>query len=85
MDEQTQTLLDVKDRIIEQQQEKMTQLEDLAEARRLNLMYQTKELAEHRDLREHIRQGPWRLFWWLLLENVWPFSVWYHRFDGGVR
>lgn len=79
--DQLQQLLDAKDRIIEQQQEQITLLQELAETRRVNLMVQCKELAEHRDLHTHIRKGPWGFFWWLLLENVWPFSVWYHRFD----
>lgn len=81
MDEQIQQLLDAKDRIIEQQEEHVTLLEELAEQRRLAFMHQTKELAEHRDLQDHIKEGPWRFALWLLLENVWPFSVWYHRFD----
>ena len=85
MDELTQKLLDAKDRTIELQQEQITLLETLAESRRLAFMYQCKELAEHRDLHKNIKNGPWGFFWWLLLGNVWPFSIWYHRFDGGAR
>ena len=80
MDEQIQQLLDVKDRIIEQQQENIALLEDLVEARRVALVNQAQELAHHRSF-EHSRKHPWRFFWWLVLNNVWPFSVWYHRFD----
>ena len=79
--DQLQQLLDAKDPTIELQQEKITLLEQLAEDRRLAFLHQCKELAEHRDLHTHIKKGPWGFFWWLLLENVWPFSVWYHRFD----
>jgi hypothetical protein len=76
-----QTLLAAKDRIIGQQEEHITLLEALAESRRLAFMYQTKELAEHRELHEHIKQGPLRFALWSLLKDVWPFAVWYHRFD----
>jgi hypothetical protein len=74
-------LLAAKDRIIEQQEEQIELLKELAETRRLNLMFQTKELAEHRDLHEYIKQGPWRFALYLLINDVWPFSVWYHRFE----
>lgn len=79
-DIQFQQLLDVKDRIIEQLEEKITLLEQLAESRRLNLMFQCKELAQHREFSlafEH----PVKAVCWLLFRNVWPFSIWYHRFD----
>jgi hypothetical protein len=80
-DIQFQQLLDVKDRIIEQQQEKITLVEQLAEARRLHLMAQCKELAQHREFSlafEH----PIRAVCWLLFHQVWPFSIWYGRHEG---
>jgi len=75
-----EVLLASKDRIIGQQEEQIGLLAVLAETRRLNLMAQSQELAEHRQFEES-RNHPWQFFWWLLLRNVWPFSVWYHRFD----
>jgi hypothetical protein len=77
--QQFQQLLDAKDHIIEQQEEKITLLEELAETRRLNLMAQTRELAEHRQFEHYSRKDRWGFFWWLLLQNVWPFSIWYGR------
>jgi hypothetical protein len=68
-----QQLLDAKDKQIEL-------LESIVEQRRLTLMYQSKELA---DLREyhHVNKQRWGFFWYLVLSNVWPFSIWYHRFE----
>lgn len=43
------------------------------------------ELAHHREFSEYSRKHPWQFFLWLLLNNVWPFSLWYHRFDGGAK
>jgi hypothetical protein len=80
MDEQIQKLLVAKDTIIEQLEEQNELLKDLAESRRLAHMHQCKELAEHRQF-VHTRNHPWRFFWWLVLRNVWPFSIWYSRFD----
>jgi hypothetical protein len=74
-------LLAAKDRISEQQEQTITLLEELAETRRLNLLAQSQELAEHRDIHEHIKKGPWRFALWCLLHEVWPFSIWYGRFD----
>ncbi len=81
MDTQVEQLLAAKDRIIGQQEEHITLLEALAESRRLVFMYQTKELAEHRELHEHVKQGPLRFALWSLLKDVWPFSIFYHRFE----
>ncbi len=75
-----QQLLDANARIIEQQEEQIELLKDLAETRRLGFLHQCKELAEHRQF-EHSRNHPWQFFWWLVLRNVFPFSIWYHRFD----
>lgn len=80
MNDQLQQLLDVKDRIIEQQEEKITLLEELAESRRLHLMHQCKELAEHREFSLAFEQ-PIRAVTWLLFHQVWPFSLWYGRFQ----
>lgn len=41
------------------------------------------ELAEHREREHLIADCPWGFALWLLLNDVWPFSLWYHRFDGG--
>jgi hypothetical protein len=80
MDPHTEKLLAAKDAIITHQEEQIALLQKLAETRRLNLLAQCRELAEHRQF-EHSRNHPWGFFWWLLLENIWPFSLWYHRFD----
>jgi hypothetical protein len=79
--DQFQQLLDAKDKLIGLQEQEIELLKDLAETRRLNLMHQCKELAEHRELHEYIKQGPWRFARYLLIHDVWPFSIWYHRFD----
>ena len=42
------------------------------------------ELAYHRQW-EHRIACPWSFFWWLLLQDVWPFRLWYGRFDGGQQ
>jgi hypothetical protein len=81
MEPQVQQLLDAKDTIIEQQQTQIVLLQELAEQRRLVHLHQSKELAELRDLHEYSRNKRWVFFFWLLLENVWPFSIWYHRFE----
>jgi hypothetical protein len=78
--DQFQQLLDVKDRIIEQQEEQIELLKELAETRRLGFMYQTKELAVRRQFSEAF-EYPTQAVLWLLLSDVWPFSIWYHRFD----
>lgn len=80
----TKELLNAQEEIIRQQQQKIVLLEELAEQRRLAYMHQCRELAEHREFDAAIKH-PWLFFWWLLLKDVWPFSHWYHRFDGGVR
>ncbi len=38
------------------------------------------ELAYHRQF-DRSRKHLWHFFWWLLINNVWPFSIWYHRFE----
>jgi hypothetical protein len=63
-----------KDAIIEQ-------LEELAEQRRLDYMNQCKELAARRESDKHIDGAPWRFACWLMFKDLWPFSIWYHRFD----
>ena len=73
-----EALLNTKDRIIGQLEEKCSLLEELAETSRLNLMAQCRELAEHRQFDSAIKH-PWSFFGWLLLRNVWPFSLWYGR------
>jgi len=40
---------------------------------------QRTELAYHRQFES--RQEPWRFALWLLLHDLWPFSVWYHRHE----
>jgi hypothetical protein len=76
-------LLNAKDRIIEQQQEQIVLLQELAEQSRLAFLHQSKELAKHRQF-DIVSKDRWGYFWWLLLNNIWPFSIWYHRFDGGA-
>jgi hypothetical protein len=80
IDPQVQQLLDAKDRIMAAQQEQITLLQELAEQRRLVHLHQTRELAEWRAYGV-ARKHRWGFFWWLLLQDVWPFSIWYHRFD----
>lgn len=80
MDETIQQLLEAKDTIISKQQEAITLLEQLAEARRVAFVNQCKELAEHRQF-DNSHKHPWLFFWFCLLRNVWPFSLWYGRFQ----
>ena len=60
-------------------------LEALIREQTTLLNQQRVELAHHRELHEHIQHGPWRFARWLLLNDLWPFSLWYHRFDGGAQ
>lgn len=39
------------------------------------------ELAPHRQWDSFARRERWRFALWLLINDVWPFSLWYHRFD----
>lgn len=43
------------------------------------------ELAHHREREHHIDHCRWGFALWLLLNDLWPFSLWYHRFDGGAK
>jgi hypothetical protein len=38
------------------------------------------ELAERRQF-SAASEHPWQYFWWLLLHDLWPFSIWYGRFN----
>ena len=40
------------------------------------------ELAPHRVWDDYSRQQPWRYCMFLMLKDVFPFSLWYHRHDG---
>jgi hypothetical protein len=80
IEQKVQLLLDAKDKQIELLTEQIVLLQELAEQRRLAFMHQCKELANHRQF-EHSRNHPWAFFWYCMLRNVWPFSIWYHRFD----
>ena len=39
------------------------------------------ELAPHRQWDNFAKRERWRFALFLLLSDVWPFSLWYHRFD----
>ena len=39
------------------------------------------ELAPHRRWNNFARKQPWRFALFLLLNDVWPFSLWYGRFE----
>lgn len=67
-----------KDAIIKQQELIIRDLTTTNNALRI-------ELAPHRQWNSFARQQPWRFALFLLLSEVWPFSLWYHRFDGGGR
>jgi DNA-binding IclR family transcriptional regulator len=43
------------------------------------------ELAHHREREHLIDDSRWGFALWLILNDVWPFSLWYHRFDGGQQ
>jgi hypothetical protein len=81
MDHQIQALLNAKDEQIKLQEVQIELLKDMVEQRRLALTHQSRELADHRDLHQYSRKSRWGFFWWLALNNIWPFSIWYHRFD----
>lgn len=71
-----QQLLDAQATLIAQLQEKITLLEELAEARRLHLMAQSKELADLRRY-HHVNTRRWGFFWFLVLGDIWPFKhIW---------
>lgn len=42
---------------------------------------QRVELAEHRERERYIDGQRWGFALWLLLNDLWPFSLWFHRFD----
>ena len=73
-------IIEAKDKIIGQQQEQIALLEELAEQRRIAFHHQSKELAELRQY-HHVNKCRWGFFWWLLLHNVWPFTLWYRKFE----
>jgi hypothetical protein len=75
-----QQLLDVKDRIISQLEEQIVLLGELAEQRRLALMHQSNELAQHRrfDIASKNLLG---FFFFCFLRDVWPFKLfWKYNF-----
>jgi hypothetical protein len=80
MEPQVQQLLDAKDTIIEQQQTQIVLLQELAEQRRLVHLHQCKELAELRRY-HHVNMHRWGFLLFMLVGDIWPFSIWYHRFE----
>jgi hypothetical protein len=77
---QMQQLLDVKDRIIEQQQEQIVLLGELAEQRRLAFLHQCNELAQHRRF-DAARNNLFGFFFFCFLRDVWPFKLfWKYNF-----
>lgn len=74
-------LLKAKDQIITKQAEQILLLEQLAEERRKAFVAQSRELAERREFEESLNMSKAAFLRFWLLEDVWPFSLWYRRFD----
>jgi len=75
-----QQLLDAQGRIIEQQQEQIVLLGELAEQRRLAHLHQCNELA---DLRKYhfVNNNRWGFLLFMLVGDIWPFALLYRRFE----
>jgi hypothetical protein len=76
--EEYEGLLVAQKRIIHQQEEQIELLGRLEEGHRLHLMAQSQELAERRQFSEAF-EHPAQAVVWLLLKDIWPFSLWYGR------
>ena len=74
-------LLQAKDTIIEHQAELLRSQSTICQCQRSVLEAQRLELAERRLKDRLIDAEPWGFALFLLLKDVWPFSLWYHRFD----
>lgn len=80
IDPQVQQLLDAQDRIIEQLEEQNELLKQLAESRRLTLLYQCNELAQHRRF-DAASKNLLGFFFFCFLRDVWPFKLfWKYNF-----
>jgi hypothetical protein len=80
IDPQVQRLLAAKDAIIEQQQEQITLLKELAEQSRLAVHHQSRELANLRRY-HHVNKHRWGFLMFMLLGDIWPLSILYRRFE----
>lgn len=74
-------LLSAKEEIIKHQEEKIELYEQLRVAMEKQIERQRLELAEHRQWYRFAKSEPWHFACWLMFKDVWPFSIWYHRFD----
>jgi len=56
-------------------------LEGIVDSQKERLALQHNELAERR-FRDHlVDESPWGFAAWMLLKDVFPFSLWYHRHE----